>query len=203
GCPTEVAADLSLMALYDIAVLIDDSGTMQSREEGKRIPALKKGLKVIAEMYSKLAYADDGITPRGILAARFLNHNRLRDDAARADNLTAVALEELLQGHEFSGTTEIGTQLKKRILKPLVYEKLSNEGMRRPLLIMVITDGKIEGEKDGVLENNIRACIDHLKSLNKLHWVVFQFTRIGNDVHARRFLKDLKSKPIIKPYISV
>lgn len=84
-----------------------------------------------------------GSPPRGILAARFLNDNRLKYDAARADNLTAVALEELLQGHEFSGTTEIGTQLKKRILKPLVYEKLSNEDMRRPLLIMVIIDGKV------------------------------------------------------------
>jgi hypothetical protein len=45
---------------------------MSFMEGGKRIPALRKGLKVVADMYVKPAYADVG---RGILAARFLNHN--------------------------------------------------------------------------------------------------------------------------------
>lgn len=110
----------------------------------QRIPALKKGLKVVADMYAKIAYADDGVTPRGILAARFLNRqNAGGNDAPRADDLTALAVSQLIDSHRFGGITQIGTKLQEQILQPLVYRKLREGNMKRPLLVMVITDGKV------------------------------------------------------------
>jgi len=195
GCNSEIAEELGVMGLYDLAILIDDSSSMRTREGRKRIPALKKGLEIIADMYAKLAHHQN-CAKGGILAARFLN------DSKSGNNLSPLGISDLLKNHPYEGNTKIGSMLETRILKPLVYDRLRANKMDRPLLVMVVTDGKIEGERPDVLKKNIQNCITRLASQSKLHWVVFQFTRIGNDKDAEKFLRSLQNDKDIGDYVS-
>lgn len=100
---------------------------MSFEEGGTRIKTLKKVLNIINSIYKHAAEPDTGIR-----AIRFINNND-DEDNFRGDP------SEIIDNHYFGGTTKIGTELHKKILKPLVLGK----PMKKPLLIMVITDGAV------------------------------------------------------------
>ena len=100
---------------------------MEYEEDRARIENLKEVLKIINSIYKHAAEPDTGIR-----AIRFINNN---DDE---DNFHGEP-SEIIDNHYFGGTTRIGTELHRKILKPLVL----GEPMKKPLLIMVITDGAV------------------------------------------------------------
>ena len=67
--PTELAADLVKIALFDVVVLVDDSGSMKFEENGERIEDLKMyvlrlgmswvpyGSRLIIRILAKVAFA--------------------------------------------------------------------------------------------------------------------------------------------------
>lgn len=184
----ELAKDLAVLALYDMAILIDDSGSMVDEEGGDRTKTLKGVLGIINDIYRHAAEPEIGIR-----AIRFINN---QDDK---DNFLGNP-DELVEGHYFGGTTKIGTELHKRIVKPLV---LGETPMKKPLLIMVITDGAIEGEKKGLLEKVIISCVNKLNK-NRDHGadsVAFQFSCIGNDEGARKVLEELDDHQVVGTYV--
>ncbi|PUU80852.1 hypothetical protein B9Z19DRAFT_1106818 [Tuber borchii] len=66
GCPLEVAKDLTVLTLYDVAILIDDSDSMISGENGQG-KTLIQFIDHITEIYSMA-------NESGILALRFNNY---------------------------------------------------------------------------------------------------------------------------------
>lgn len=56
------------------------------------------------------------------------------------------------------GETTIGTNLRSKILEPLVYRKLQLKTFARPLLISVISDGDPTIENSGVFVEAIKEC---------------------------------------------
>ena len=98
---------------------------MITEEQGKRIPALESTLSLIAEVYT-LARS------QGILEIDFLN------DSAEVKDIRKDAVEEIIGEHSFSGWTRIGTELKLKVLDDFVTEE-----MKRPLLVITITDGGV------------------------------------------------------------
>ena len=115
---------------------------MEFVESGARKEALKNVLYFLARLYGVVSGGE-----RGIKAVRFLNN----DNPLEKELKTRDDIDKLIDGHKFEGMTRMGAGLMRRILKPFVYQephvqgtprKLS-EKLERPLLIMVITDGKV------------------------------------------------------------
>ncbi|KAI5841682.1 hypothetical protein BZA05DRAFT_210917 [Tricharina praecox] len=176
-CPKETAQQFAILVLYDLALLIDDSSSMYTDDDGARVKTLHTLLKAVAEVY-ELAREE------GIMSVRYLNGRQGRK------NVTKAKVDEVHKAIRYHGLTMIGTQLQEKILKPFVEKKV----MTKPLLTMIITDGAIEGESSGVLEKNIYNCLTSLQSGPKPKTedaVAFMFARIGDDPGAKELIESL------------
>ena len=103
---------------------------MKRDEGGRRIETLKNTLRVISRVFSLATEPGTGI-----LAIRWFN------SLQAAYNVTEENARSIVEEHKYGGLTRIGSTLQSRVLKPLVYDK--NGTMTKPLLVMVITDGKV------------------------------------------------------------
>ena len=57
--------------------------------------------------------------------------------------LTADAARNLIDSVVNYGLTPIGTELRRKVLDQLVYSKLGSKEGFRPIIISIITDGKV------------------------------------------------------------
>ncbi|XXH01844.1 hypothetical protein Hte_008206 [Hypoxylon texense] len=106
-----------------------------------------------------------------------------------------------------TGCTEIGTNLRERILKPLLYMQYNErvKKMKRPLFVSIITDGIPygRGEKRYTLRDEIIKCQDYLRENGlPLRSVVFQISQIGSDPDSKDFLQELKEEDLENVYIT-
>ena len=63
--------------------------------------------------------------------------------------------------------SKIGTNLRAKILEPLIYKKLdSSKGLERPVLISILIDGEPTEEGKDTLKDNIVECGQKLKRYN-------------------------------------
>jgi len=189
GCDgPEVAMDLSVLTLYDIVILIDDSTSMASKGN---IETLKNILKQICQIYS-LANPTDGIK-----SIRFINHHKGKGKV-KIENV-----DEVVGRCSRVGVTRIGTELHRKVLIPFALgSKEKTVAMTRPLLVMVITDGTVEGERKGLLQDVIINCNATLKKREQgEEAVAFQFIRIGDDPDAIKLLRDLDDHPRLGKHI--
>jgi hypothetical protein len=82
-----------------------------------------------------------------------------------ANFLDSNGVQSLLTSTKPNGATPIGTQLKEKILNPLVYSVLdAGKQLERPYLIMIITDGCPSVEPNDALRNSILECGKRLKA---------------------------------------
>src|SRR5690606_19248527 len=117
----------------------DDSISMKKNR--KRIDVMQKTLSRVLSVY-ELA------NPKGI-AVRFLNSARFKDDFKRKDLKDLEKLANSWQGLY----TRIGQSLQSKVLDKLFgVNGRSLRNRKKPLLVIVITDGDIEAEKQGYLE---------------------------------------------------
>src|SRR3984957_9295168 len=96
-----------------------------------RIAALKDPLSRVAEIAAILE-------PAGI-SVRFLNYK----NDLRFDNLTVVNIREKINKAKFDGLTRIGTVLEEKIIRPMIFNKVSEGRFKKPLIVVVITDGSV------------------------------------------------------------
>lgn len=104
---------------------------MRSEDRGRRISALRRFIAAITHIY---AYSCNGQNGK-VLSIQFLNSDEGKD------NVDSQAARRMLAVHEYAGVTRIGTELRKKILTPLV-----NEHMKRPLIVIIITDGEVRSK---------------------------------------------------------
>lgn len=116
---------------------------MESVESGRRKYTVMEVLHFLGRLYGELS---NGM--RGIKTIQFLNGA----NEPRADNLQKKDdINNVIGSHKFNGLRCIGAGLMRKILKPFVFtDDLWVRGtprklrqMKRPLLIMVITDGAV------------------------------------------------------------
>jgi len=96
--------------------------------------------------------------------------------------------------------TRIGTELKRKVIDQYVFKK---EPMSKPLLVIVITDGKVEGELEGLLEHVVINCVKECgadKAKGK-QAVSFQFAQVGRDREAAIFLRRLAKDKTVGEYV--
>ncbi|KAF8248703.1 hypothetical protein K440DRAFT_599899 [Wilcoxina mikolae CBS 423.85] len=184
-CAVELAFKFMVLTLYDLVILLDDSTSMAVAQEGKRPEHLRRVLTEVSDIYSLAR-------PEGINSVRFLNTRQGKKD------VTPDKVADVLRV-KYYGLTMIGTSLQKKIIEPFVEKKK----MDKPLLVMVITDGDIEGEPQGRLKKNINNCIHKLQTEpdRDQHDIAFYFAHIGNDPGAKKLIRDLDNDPTLGQWI--
>ena len=101
------------------------------------------------------------LTPDGYgVELRFIN-----ETPSDLSNLNKAAVKERVGAITCgSNPTSIGTQLEKKILRPLVYDALKHDQFKRPLLISILTDGCPGGEDPDKLQQVIYECGNRLEA---------------------------------------
>ena len=197
----EIANDIVKLALYDIVLYIDDSGSMQFEEEGSRI----KDLRLILERVSFAAtlFDVDGIS------IRFMNTDLsgVRDQQGRPlqDGVaTEAQIEQIMRGVQFKGLTPMGTSLRKKVIDEIVLSRAQQGQLRKPILVIAITDGQPAGEPQNAVFDTIRYAFETLQQRLPQYGrggVAFEFAQVGNDEMAKKFLAKLDEDPQIGPMI--
>jgi hypothetical protein len=181
--PREVGQDIVKLALFDIILYVDDSGSMQFEENGERIQDLK--LIIQRAAYAASLFDSDGIE------VRFMNSD-IQGNNIRSE----PEVEQLIQRVQFKGLTPMGTQLKRKVLEPLVVQKARANQLRKPVLVIVITDGQPAGEPPGSVFEAIKYVSYELQRTPYGKGAIsLEFAQVGNDLKAREFLSNLDNEP--------
>ncbi|KAK6350180.1 hypothetical protein TWF696_006420 [Orbilia brochopaga] len=126
--PREVAMDFVKLALFDIVIYIDDSGSMAFEEGGERIKDLKLILQKVA--FAATLFDQDGIS------LRFMNN-----DFSQNNIRTEGQINQIVDQVQFRGLTPMGTSLRAKVLDPLVIQPARSNQLQKPVLVITITDG--------------------------------------------------------------
>ncbi|BGP35293.1 hypothetical protein JCM10296v2_007128 [Rhodotorula toruloides] len=181
--PMEVAMDLAKLALFDTVLLVDDSGSMAFEENGSRIDDAKLIVSRVAT--AATLFDTDGIS------VYFLNSKTVGNNVTNEQQA-----QQLLGGIKFSGLTPLGTSLEQKILQPLLVGPARQGTLRKPLLVVCITDGAPGGEDRHTI---VRAITRAKRELAQTRFgpdaLSVQLAQIGNDLGARQFLGEIDSHP--------
>jgi hypothetical protein len=182
----EIASDIVKLALYDVILYIDDSGSMAFEENGERIDDLKLILSRVA--FATSLFDDDGIQ------VRFMNSTDQGNNIRNEQQVT-----EMVTRTKFSGLTPMGRELQNKILGPLVLNPARSGQLRKPVLVITITDGQPTGESSGDVARIISNASGELARNPRYGKgaLAFQFAQVGNDLKAREFLSKLDEEPSI------
>ena len=209
--PPTVGQDVAKLALYDIVLYIDNSGSILFDEGGKRKRDLHATLHEVLGV--ALLFDDDGID------IRFMNGPSREwltfgDEALSARGFTSAEVSILLNTHVkdeqtinrymlneptiFRGVTPLGSQLRSQVLEDIVLTRARSNQLQKPVLVITITDGIPVREPERALQDGILHCV---KELSKLPCgtgaVSFQFAQVGTDKEAQDFLGRLDNDPQI------
>ncbi|KAF1965632.1 hypothetical protein BU23DRAFT_627156 [Bimuria novae-zelandiae CBS 107.79] len=184
--PKELANDVVKLALYDIVLYIDDSGSMAFEENGERIKDLRLILERVA--FAATLFDADGIN------IRFMNTNLA---PGMGDHIAQEAqIESLMRGVQFKGLTPMGTSLEKKVIDDLIGKARAGQ-FRKPVLVLSVTDGQPAGEPQNKVFEVINKAVQSLPPGG----IAFQFAQVGNDQAARQFLGKLDEDPQLDKFI--
>lgn len=173
--PVELALDFAALALYDIILYCDDSGSMAFEDGGERIEDLKVILGRVAEVAT--LFDDDGIL------VRFMNSSVEGNGIRSAADASA-----LLSQVRFGGTTPLAASMRTRVLERVVYAAAAGGQLAKPVLVITITDGEpTDTPRDAILQV-IREARARLSPRFGPKAAAFQFAQVGRDSRAQAFL---------------
>lgn len=182
----EIANDIVRLALYDVVIYVDDSGSMSFEENGERI----KDLQLILQRacFAATLFDDDGVD------LRFMNEDLPLQQVSNIRSEQQV--EQILATKRYKGLTPFGTELRKKVIDPILVQKLNSGQMQKPLLIISITDGQPAGENQNTLIETVQYAVQAAqRSQYGTGAVAFQFAQVGNDQKATEFLAKLDNDP--------
>lgn len=142
---------------------IDDSGSMMHKDDSgstmTRFDYQKRLVDRITKITTVLIPDNQGVE------LRFINYDGPGLSNLRKDDIAQKMNDEKVKPRNVN-LTEIGYNLEKKILKPLLYDKFERDkSLERPLLISIITDGCPRGdlEKANAFVDAIIKCGDFLE----------------------------------------
>lgn len=81
------------------------------------------------------------LSPDGI-SVRMLNYSG--DELGLWDNLKTVAdVKDRMDKIDYTGGTPLGTRLSSKILEPMILSKAKSGSLRKPVIVVIITDGEV------------------------------------------------------------
>ncbi|KAF2131818.1 hypothetical protein P153DRAFT_382712 [Dothidotthia symphoricarpi CBS 119687] len=163
-----------------------------------------KNPKFIEELAGKAAgLAEDPICGKELFTKTALVSVYQQVLYCNSNSLEFEELGAVIAPLKLGGDTPIGTNLRRKILEPLVYSNLP-KNLKRPLLISVITDGMPELELRSMFVDAIAECGDELKASGLSRKCVrFVFGQLGLAPAATRFLQEIGQNPKIADVIFV
>jgi Mg-chelatase subunit ChlD len=166
---------------YDFVVAIDASGSMGDPVGGTRnITRWQAAREVVHSITRDAAkYDDDGATV--ILFSSDSSH--LKEFKNIADAVSKV--DEIFDKNHPGGTTDTAGVLQ-HCFDDYLKRKRANAATTKPTVLFVFTDGRPDDE-DAVIKN----IVAFSKRLDNADEFGIQFYQIGDDSHAREFLKKL------------
>lgn len=185
---------LTQLSLYSPFIYCDDSGSM--RHENR--------FENMTQLVARIARIATKIVPDDMAGVelRFINN-------PFSEQVTAENIQDAMKRVPAKGQTNIGTNLRSKILEPFVYSKISQPvvagkpfAFRRPLLVCIITDGVPDPEGTNTLRDEIVFC---KKELERYKYdptaVKFCISQIGTSSEAKEFLNGLRNEESIKDVI--
>lgn len=184
----------SVPSLYAKLSKADNSGSMKFEENGERIEDLRLVLSRVA--YAATLFDDDGIS------LRFMNRppggGPQLDEIRNEQQITNLIGQRGQEGQiKFQGLTPLGTQLREQVVDPLIVRKPG--GLKKPVLVITITDGQPAGEPRGTLKQTIQYTLGEMARYPQYGRkpVSFMFAQVGNDRAAQDFLAELDVDPSV------
>lgn len=162
---------------------------MLFEEDGERIKDLK--LIVARVAYAASLFDEDGIS------VRFMN-TESKDFHGQDDGIrTQEQVENLISKVPFKGLTPMGTELKNKVLEPLVLSPARSGKLQKPVLVITVTDGQPAGEPQRAVFDAVRYASTELSRMPRYGSgaISFQFAQVGKDTKARDFLGKLDCDP--------
>lgn len=186
--PIEMGRDLAKLALFDIMLYIDNSGSMVFDEGGARVNELKIVLTRVVNIVK--LFDTDGIS------IRFMNQTKGAKALDHVKDEESI-LNYIVQPGIFSGTTPLGTELRKQVVNDIVSDAKANR-LKKPVLVITITDGIPNTEPKTALHETITYANNNVSNtVYGAGAVSFQFAQVGEDKEAQQFLEDLDNDPQI------
>ncbi|KAL9000320.1 MAG: hypothetical protein Q9169_001037 [Polycauliona sp. 2 TL-2023] len=191
----EIGRDLVKLALFDIILYVDNSGSMQFYEDGARIVELRRIMTEVVNI--SMLFDEDGISIRFI---NDWNSNPAMDgiDMRRLDNVKDERMvHHIVSKIQYSGLTPLGTELRNKVIDPLVLGPARNRQLQKPVLVISITDGQPAGETPTAVEDVLQYASNELSRMPQYGSgaISFQFAQVGNDQQARAWLGKIDSDP--------
>lgn len=165
----------SNLSKYDIIIAVDKSGSMSDQSgigQLTRWQAAKEATVSLANEAVK--YDDDGITV-ALFAGKLAEFENIDDGPTKAAGI--------FDQNSPNGSTNTAAVIKHYGDKYLAGKA---KGEVKPVILVVITDGVPDSEPDVVKE-----IVALTKKLDSREEFGIQFVQVGNDQHARDFLKRL------------
>lgn len=165
------------VTMHQQVLYCDDSSSMKL---GTRWDSQNMLINRIARITTRILPEGEGVY------MRYINQQ-----VVNADSLKFEELLEVIKPLNPEGNTPIGTNLRSKILEPLVYSKLPSN-LERPLLISIITDGAPGLEPRNTLANAIAECGDKLEEAElPRESVKFLIGQVGVSDAATQFLEEI------------
>ncbi|KAH7322442.1 hypothetical protein B0I35DRAFT_425816 [Stachybotrys elegans] len=171
-------------------VLYCDDSTSMKRED--RWASQNMLINRIARVTTRILPESEGVY------LRYINQ-----DIPKLNSLKFEQLLDVVEPLRWGGDTPIGTNLRSKVLEPLVYSKLPNN-LKRPLLVSIITDGLPEPEPKSTFVDAIVECGDRLEAANlPRESVKFMVGQVGTAPASTRFLQEVANYKRISKVVFV
>ncbi|KAH7096074.1 hypothetical protein FB567DRAFT_48531 [Paraphoma chrysanthemicola] len=203
GIPVKVATEIVQLGIYDMIIFIDNSGSMRLEENEERLDDLKVICRFAAALHElfegKTQAKGDTLEQHHSLQVCFMNGEQpistVRDRAE---------MEEALKQGKFRGLTKLSSELEEKVLKPL-RTKYTNGPLRRPVMVLVVTDGGLSHESTeemiNMLDRTYQALGQDCEPGATPRILSLQFAQVGNDHKAQHFLAQMKLDPRLRQKI--
>ncbi|KXH62528.1 hypothetical protein CNYM01_01739 [Colletotrichum nymphaeae SA-01] len=188
-CNKDLLPKTAQVTMHQNVIYCDDSTSM--KREG-RWDSQNQLINRIARVTTRILPEGEGVY------LRYINQ-----EIPNSDSLKFEELLDVVKPLTWQGDTPIGTNLKSKVLEPLVYSKLPND-LKRPLLVSIITDGMPDKEPRNTLVNVIAECGNKLEAANlPRESVKYMIGQVGSATAATKFLQEVKTESRIQEVVFV
>jgi len=182
---------ITRLSLYNPIIYCDDSTSMRYEDR----------YEYQTQLVTRIARIATKIVPDDMAGVelRFINNDF-------KSQVSAEEIQQAMQGVKLSWGTNIGTNLRKKILKPFVYDLIDRPVIagkpfpfRRPLLVCIITDGAPQPEPWNFLLDEIVECKTRLEDKGyDPTAVMFCISQVGTSREATLFIDALRNEKEIE-----
>jgi hypothetical protein len=158
---------------------------MKGKQGGKRINTLTEVMRCICRVY---VHARAG----GVMSVKFFNEPQGRKD------FTEAKVAKLTTYSPWKGVTRIGTELKRKILDNFVFDGTKVRDMKKPLLVVVITDGEV-CPRDVTTGGNLEIDLSRRWKEREPGYLNISFGARLSRWPKKPKLEDMASDPLLKP----